>query len=457
MATRISNRYITAYFIVWFVSGCISQNASFGDAPEVSRTVPKIGDVRVVPTLKSIRITFDQPMQSGGFSITGWGDRFPSFLAKPRWINSRTLKLKVSLLPAHDYEFGINSRRFQNFKNLQGIPVKPVRFWFRTKSLKGATEDQRQRNRDNWDELLGNLREHYSYYEHCGVDWAKRANKFEMDVSRAVDVEEWVSLVAAFLSKAKDVHLTLTHNGDTIPTYRRHAEANYNLAILPTIILNMQGDKEVFAFGRTVDNIGYLLISTWGERLDRVFDDLLDALEILQDTKALIVDVRPNNGGSEVLAMQVAARFVKRKTLYAKSKQQGDSSEAGTWRTVNRYLTPSDSAMRYAHQVIVLSGQRVMSSGEAFLLMMKQAPQCRLVGARSYGSSGNPKPRILSNGVVVNLPSWQALDAEGVLFEGKGIEPDIHISASARKLEHDDPVLARALKLLRENPGKKGE
>ncbi len=456
MTTRNSNRRVTACFIAWIVTAGISPNVSFGDASSVTRTVPEIGDIRVASKLKSIRITFDQAMQAG-FSITGGGDRLPKFIGKPRWINKKTLKLKVSLLPGHDYEFGINSKRFQNFKNLEGIPVKPIRFWFRTKSLQGATEVQQRLNRDNWDELLGNLRAHYSYYEHGGVDWPTRASEFEADVAQAVNVEEWVSLVVAFLSEAKDVHLTLTHEGKTIPTYRRHAVANYNVAILPSIILNMQGDTQEFAFGRTVDNIGYLLISTWGERLDREFDDLLDAMKVLQDTKALIVDVRPNNGGSELLARRVAARFISHKTLYAKSKQRDDSSKDGSWHTVDRYLSPAEAALRYTHPVIVLSGQRVMSSAEAFLLMMKQAPHCRLVGTRSYGSSGNPKPRILSNGVVVNLPSWQALDAEGVLFEGKGIEPDIHISASTRKLEHTDPVLAGALKLLRENPGETGE
>jgi hypothetical protein len=44
----------------------------------------------------------------------------------------------------------------------------------------------------------------------------------------------------------------------------------------------------------------------------------------------------------------------------------------------------------------------------AICLMTKQVPGCKLVGGKSYGSSGNPKPTDLGNEVTVFLPSWKA-------------------------------------------------
>ena len=91
-----------------------------------------------------------------------------------------------------------------------------------------------------------------------------------------------------------------------------------------------------------------------------------------------------------------------------------------------------------------------MSSCEAFLLMMKQVAGCKLIGQKSYGSSGNPKPHELGNGVTVYLPSWKAMRPDGTCFEGEGIKPDIAVKTSAIELGDRDPVLESALKFLRE-------
>jgi len=99
----------------------------------------------------------------------------------------------------------------------------------------------------------------------------------------------------------------------------------------------------------------------------------------------------------------------------------------------------------------VLSGPAVMSSNESFLLMMKQAPDTTIVGARSQGSSGNPKPHELANGVTLYLPSWNDLTAEGQGLEGVGIAPDIEVNAKADDFKQNDPVLAAALEHLRKS------
>ena len=90
-----------------------------------------------------------------------------------------------------------------------------------------------------------------------------------------------------------------------------------------------------------------------------------------------------------------------------------------------------------------------MSSCEAFLLMMKQVRNCKLVGDKSYGSSGNSKAVDLGNGVTVWLPSWKALRPDGTCFEGKGVKPDVYVRTSKWKMRGRDRVLENALRLLR--------
>ena len=98
---------------------------------------------------------------------------------------------------------------------------------------------------------------------------------------------------------------------------------------------------------------------------------------------------------------------------------------------------------------MVLTGQQVMSSCEAFLLMMKTVPECALIGETSYGSSGNPQAYDLPNGVTVVLPSWKAMTATGEEFEGVGIAPDIEIKTTWEDFAEGDPLLEAALEHLR--------
>jgi C-terminal processing protease CtpA/Prc len=100
--------------------------------------------------------------------------------------------------------------------------------------------------------------------------------------------------------------------------------------------------------------------------------------------------------------------------------------------------------------VAVLTGPACMSSNESFILMMDTSPRVILVGEHTYGSSGNPKPVDLGNGVSVVLPSWQDFRPGGGAIEGVGIPPDIGVRARQDELAAGmDPVLEAGLRAVR--------
>jgi C-terminal processing protease CtpA/Prc len=76
-------------------------------------------------------------------------------------------------------------------------------------------------------------------------------------------------------------------------------------------------------------------------------------------------------------------------------------------------------------------------------------PDAIVVGARSQGSSGKPKPHDLENGVTLFLPSWKDLTPDGQELEGVGIAPDVEVKASPSAFQNDDPVIKAALEKLR--------
>lgn len=116
---------------------------------------------------------------------------------------------------------------------------------------------------------------------------------------------------------------------------------------------------------------------------------------------------------------------------------------------LDRAIRGNSDSKRYTGRVAVLMSRYVMSSNEAFVLMMHQAENCKLIGQPSFGSSANPKPHQLPNGVEIVIPSWKALRPDGSCFEGEGIEPDVHVEVGDGDLESRDPILERALEYLR--------
>jgi C-terminal processing protease CtpA/Prc len=200
--------------------------------------------------------------------------------------------------------------------------------------------------------------------------------------------------------------------------------------------------------GRSEDGIGYLMVASWSRSVD--LDAVEKALGDLRDTKALVVDARPNAGGDELLARRIAAWFVEGTRTYAKNRYRTGPGKAGFGEVLERQVTGNqDPAKRYDGPIAVLTSPYVMSSNESFVMMLQQAGDCTVVGQKTFGSSGNPRPHQLSNGVTLVLPSWQDLRLDGTCLEGEGLSPDVEVAVDPKELVARDPILERALELLR--------
>ena len=106
----------------------------------------------------------------------------------------------------------------------------------------------------------------------------------------------------------------------------------------------------------------------------------------------------------------------------------------------------------YVGPVVVLQGQRTMSSAEAMVLMMAQCPNVTTMGDRTAGSSGNPRQIDVGAGIVVNLPRWIPMDSNGKSFDSIGVQPDLLVETSSKEFTRvNDPVLGTALQHLRKS------
>jgi C-terminal processing protease CtpA/Prc len=224
---------------------------------------------------------------------------------------------------------------------------------------------------------------------------------------------------------------------------------NANYALLPKLVPGLKKHGRAVVSGRWDDSVGYLAIATWVR--DPLDDGNLieEGFDAVRDARALIIDVRANSGGDERLAQQLAGRFLSERQLYGKHMYRDPKTATGFTAAQERWVEPNLEQPRYEGKVAVLSGPAVMSSCESFLLMMKTVPGAVIVGAASQGSSGNPQPHDLENGVTVMLPSWKDMTAAGEELAGVGVRPDIEITARPADFKTADPVLEAALTHLR--------
>lgn len=418
--------------------------------PKVIETVPRNGDLSVDPELDEMRFVFDQDMSAGGYSICGGGPLFPKTVGRPRWADSRTLVMRVQLVADHEYRLSVNCPAAQKCRNVAGESAVPCPVQFRTAAANDAPQPATGSQGNAW--AAARLREaidtRYSYKDLRGVDWGGLFAEHTPVLEGAENPAAFAEAAARLLGHARDMHIWIEVSDTTVQPFKRDITRNYNLDTLARVVPAFQKRSAVVYTGRFDNGVGYIRIDSWDRKHTEALEQVYVALGELASARGLVIDVRPNGGGAEPLAGEVAGCFLDKPVVYAKHVYRDANAPSGFGQTQERVLEPSKLRPKYRGKVVVLMGPANMSSCEAFLLMMKQVPGCKLVGARSYGSSGNPKPVDLGNGVTVYLPSWKALRPDGMCFEGQGIAPDFAVKVTPVELEAADPVLQAAVLLV---------
>ncbi len=121
-------------------------SGSFAAMPRVIETVPQNGAENVDPRLKEIRFVFDQDMITGqNYSICGGGEDYPKTIGKPKWLNKRTLVMRVRLKGSHSYSMSINCpSSYKACKSVDGQSAAYYPFSFTTGSIQGGGAKTKQ-------------------------------------------------------------------------------------------------------------------------------------------------------------------------------------------------------------------------------------------------------------------------------------------------------------------------
>lgn len=320
-----------------------------------------------------------------------------------------------------------------------------------------------------FEKVMEDIQENYSYVKFKKYSPDKILKKYADDFRKIDDEAQCIGKLAKVLGLFEDPHINVTYINNEgkktfIKTLTKNPPSNYDYRLLfrkyfsDKIII----ENEVGLIG-IIRDIVYINIFTWWSQKEKEINTIMKEFKRIvskKGSKKVIVDIRSNNGGSDLLSGKFLSLFIpKNKKLYISKylHRLCKNNPDKTGRTWKRYQ--SSDIQPINANVAVLIGQHCMSSNE-YLVMGFEAlsdyfqknnytHRIHLIGDRTFGASGNPKEfSYLSGRLKIGIPSWICYTSRGELLEGKGIEPHIHINSKKAIFRGHDKVIEKAVEIL---------
>ncbi len=184
--------------------------------------------------------------------------------------------------------------------------------------------------------------------------------------------------------------------------------------------------------------IGYLEIAAFDEGPGSR-DAIADALRTLERTRAIIIDLRRNGGGSGEMSHLLFSHFLGAKpvpTIRIRDRRDGSDT---TLTSVANVPGPR----RPTVPLYVLTSRRSASAAEEFAFVLRNKGRATLVGERTAGAGHMNALVPIGNGFELSVSTTRVSDAvTGAEWEQVGVQP--HVATDAISALDTALALARA-------------
>lgn len=285
--------------------------------------------------------------------------------------------------------------------------------------------------------------EYAKFVDLPAVDWKAIGENYRAELKTVDTTLMLGAILAEMLAHLEDLHINVRVGDQWIPGYMRERPINGNWIATQARLSESERLGNDLVWGRTNNNIGYLGVHGLG---DQNLPEHVDAaLEKLRGTDAMIVDLRFNGGGDELLGRAIAGRFAEQTVIYSNNQYRNGPEHDDLGPILDRVLEPR-GPWRYEKPVVCLFGAHTLSSAESLAAMFDVLPNVTTMGSPTGGSSGNPRRIELDCGIMITLPRWRDLLVDGTPIERHGVAPDVLIEFEAQQFtEKSDPVFVAAL------------
>ena len=307
----------------------------------------------------------------------------------------------------------------------------------------------------NFESLWSEFNDRYSFFELKKINWDSLHLAYQAMVGPNTTGAELYSIMSSMLENLRDGHVNL------ITPFGRYnylaGHSTFHVNFLGTVAVDRYTNSSLVSyaggailFGRIGSDIGYVYVgpaligdqTTWANAIDAIVDSC-------SNTKGMVVDIRGNVGGNDLLASTIASRFADGQHIFSYVSWK-NGPVRGAFTAPQPTTIQKQGPAQFKGPVALLTNRQVFSSAEEFVLMMRVFPSVTVIGDRTGGGSGNPIELLLPNSWQYTVSRWIQYTPAMETFEEIGLSPAISAEISAQdSLAGRDAVLEQAISYLR--------
>ncbi len=316
-------------------------------------------------------------------------------------------------------------------------------------------DDEKNSPENNFELLWHDFDRHYGLFKVRNTDWDSLYSVYRPQVTSHTTESELWSVLAQLLENLDDSHTGIYNlkNGDKYVSGSALNDQSVLLFSKDIItnnyldyrtIVNSEGD---LSYGKIKGkNIGYIYLGAEdGEHPEKI-DEIIDQLK---GCKAIILDLRQNDGGFDTYAARIAGAFAdSEKFIYSVQTRNGKNHTDFDEKKL--YYTKRQGDEQFTKPVIALTDRATISAGEILLLHLKSFAHVTQIGDTTAGDfSDVSNMRFLPNGWVYHYSIMMYLLPDGTSLDGIGHVPDIYQKNSSTDISSGtDRVIERAIEYI---------
>ena len=173
-------------------------------------------------------------------------------------------------------------------------------------------------------------------------------------------------------------------------------------------------------------NIGYMQFNGFTGNIEGAKPTLTAAMTFLKNSKAIIIDLRYNGGGSPEMVNQVESYFFKERVHMV------DMVNTFSKDTMSLYTDPtSTDGLSLSMPIYILTSKNTFSGAEDFSYAMQTLKRATVVGETTGGRAHAAIPFSIGQGFTARIPFARPINPITLKdWEGVGVIPDISVAAS---------------------------
>lgn len=285
------------------------------------------------------------------------------------------------------------------------------------------------------DALITAMKEDYVFPELAEkVETSLRQRLSKGEYNGVTSGQQFAKLLSDHMREiCKDAHLNVRYSAQALPQRQQRREPSESeIMQRKNMIRTLNAGYEKAE--RMLGNVGYIEVRSFMASPEEAKDAAAAAMTLVNNTDALIIDVRRNGGGSPAHVQLLCSYLFDEKPVHLNSLyfRKGDRTEE-FWT-----LKEVDGKRYVGKPVYVLTSKRTGSGAEEFSYNLKNLKRATIVGESTWGGA-NPGGTVrLNDHFMVFVPSGRAINPiTKTNWEGTGVQPDVAVPADqALKTAH---------------------